>query len=208
MMEIPGGRAPIVAGVLVGGASRRMGRAKALAELGGRALAERVAAAVATVVEEVVLLGDGPVPDSLAGLARLADRAAVGGPLGAALAALAARPDRAWLLVACDQGLASPAACAWLVAERAPERIAILPRRSPAGVEPLLAIYEPAARAALEGLLAAGGRSLQALAALPGVATPAPPSGLAEAWTSIDDPATLAALERRWAGVKSATDPA
>jgi len=201
-------RAPLVAGLLVGGASRRMGRAKALVELGGRTLGERVAAAVAAVAAEVVLLGAGAVPASLAGLPRLADRAGVGGPLGAALAALAARPDRAWLLVACDQGLATASACRWLAGERAEDRIAILPRRSPAGVEPLLAIYEPASLPLLEALCAGGGRSLQALAMLPGVATPAPPPGLASAWTSIDDPETLAAAERQLARVKDETRPA
>lgn len=196
---------PIVAGLLVGGASRRMGRAKARVELGGRALAERVAAALAAVTTEIVLLGDGEVPESLAGWPRLADRAGVGGPLGAALAALAARPGRAWLLAACDQGLATPAACLWLVEQRAAGRVAILPRRSPAGVEPMLALYEPSARPLLEQISAAGGRSLQALAARPGVATPAPPPELAEAWTSIDDERKLAELERRLAGVKGET---
>ena len=60
----------------------------------------------------------------------------------------------------------------------------------------------------LETLCARGGRSLQALATLPGVATPTPPAGLASAWTSIDDPETLAALERSLASVKGATRPA
>jgi len=196
---------PIVAGLLVGGASRRMGRAKARVELGGRALAERVAAALSAVTEEIVLLGDGDVPESLARLPRLADRAGVGGPLGAVLAALAARPDRAWLLAACDQGLATPAACRWIADQRRAERVAVLPRRAAAGVEPLLALYEPAARPLLEQICAAGGRSLQELAARPGVATPTPPPELAEAWTSIDDERKLAELERRWAGVKGET---
>lgn len=187
--------APLAVGLLVGGASRRMGSAKALALLGGRALAERAAAAAAAVSSELYLLGAGPVPASLETAPRLPDRPGVGGPLGAVLAALDARPDRAWLLLACDQGLATAAACRWLVGERAPDRIAILPRRSASGVEPLLAIYEPAARAALERLLAGGGRSLQALAALSGVATPSPPTSLAKAWTSIDDRQALAALE-------------
>jgi len=185
----------LAVGLLVGGASRRMGSAKALVRLGDATLAERAAAAAAAVSRELFLLGDGPVPAALAHAPRLADRAGLRGPLAAALAALAARPDRAWLLLACDQGLASAAACRWLAGERAPERIAILPRRSDAGVEPLLAIYEPSARAALERIAAAGGGSLQALAAVGGVATPRPPAALRAAWTSIDDPATLAALE-------------
>lgn len=205
MTGIPGRMPALAVGLLVGGASRRMGRAKALVRLGDATLAERAAAAAAAVSAELYLLGAGPVPPALADAPRLADRAGLRGPLAAALAALAARPDRAWLLLACDQGLVTAAACLWLAAERAPERIAILPRRSDAGVEPLLAIYEPAARAALERIAAAGDGSLQALAAVAGVATPTPPAALLSAWTSIDDPATLAALEARAAEVQKGT---
>ncbi len=74
---------PLAVGLLVGGASRRMGSAKALALLGGRALAERAAAAAAAVSSELYLLGAGPVPASLETAPRLPDRPGVGGPLGA-----------------------------------------------------------------------------------------------------------------------------
>jgi molybdopterin-guanine dinucleotide biosynthesis protein A len=186
---------PLAAGLLVGGAGLRMGRPKALVELGGVPLAARVAAAVAAVAPELFLLGAGEVPEALAGRPRLSDAPGVAGPLAGLLAALRAAPERAWLLVACDQALASSAACRWLARERAAERIAILPRLVPERIEPLLAIYEPAALGELERMAAAGELSLQPLARVAGVATPAPPSALAAAWTSVDTPELLAELE-------------
>ncbi len=48
---------PLVGGILVGGASRRMGSAKSLLEWHGETFVERIATALTTVVPEVVLLG-------------------------------------------------------------------------------------------------------------------------------------------------------
>jgi molybdopterin-guanine dinucleotide biosynthesis protein A len=191
---------PLVAGLLVGGGSRRMGRPKALVELAGVPLAERAAAAARSIAADLVLLGDGPVPRSLAACPRIPDPEGVAGPLAAALAAFAARPGAAWLLLGCDQALASAAACAWLAGERASDRRAVLPRRGSERIEPLLAIYEPAALPLLAALRDRGELSLQPLAREAGVATPRVPDALMEAWTSVDSPAALAALESRLAG--------
>jgi molybdopterin-guanine dinucleotide biosynthesis protein A len=185
---------PLVAGLLIGGASRRMGRPKALVEWGGSTLAERVAAAARAVIPELLLLGSGPVPGPLAACARLEDPPGLAGPLAALAAALAARPDRAWLLLACDQPLLTPEAIRWLIDERRGGAVAVMARRSPERVEPLPAIYEPAAREAVAELRAAGELSLQPLGRRPDVATPVVPAALAAAWTSVDTPADLAAL--------------
>jgi molybdopterin-guanine dinucleotide biosynthesis protein A len=187
---------PLVAGLLVGGASRRMGRPKALVEWDGVALAERVVSAARAAVAELVLLGDGPVPDPLSGCERIADAPEAAGPLAALLAALAARPGSAWILLGCDQPLVSPAAIRWLRAQRRRERIAILPRRGPERVEPLLAIYEPSVGPVLAALRGSGDFSLQPLARRGDVATPRVPEALAAAWTSVDTPEELAALQR------------
>lgn len=184
-MANPTALAPLLGGLLVGGASRRFGRDKALAPLEGRALAERVAAALAAVVGEVALLGGGPVPASLGGLARIDDDPRGRGPLAGLLGALAARPGQAWLVAACDQPWLAPAALAWLVARRAPGVIAILPRLGDGGVEPFPGIYEPAAAPVLAALASAGG-SLQPLAARADVATPPVPPELARAFADVD----------------------
>jgi len=62
-----------------------MGRPKALVAVGGTTLAERAVAALAPVVERVVLVGRGPLPPALADLERLDDAllAGAGGGGGA-----------------------------------------------------------------------------------------------------------------------------
>lgn len=177
--------APLVGGLLVGGASLRFGRDKALARLEGRPLAERVAAALAAVTREVVLLGAGPVPTSLDGFARIADDPRARGPLAGLLGGFAARPGRAWLVVACDQPWLDAAALAWLIGERSPRAIAVLPRRGDCGVEPFPAVYEPEAAPAL-AQLAGCGSSFQPLAARADVATPRVPPELERAFVDAD----------------------
>ncbi len=183
--------APLVGGILVGGASRRFGSAKALARLAGRAFAEHVAVALAGVADELFLLGDGPVPPSLAALPRLADAPGVGGPLAGLLAALAARPGRAWLVAACDQPLLTREFCCWLAGERRFGALAVLPRLGAHGVEPFPGIYEPAGAAAVEALAAAGRGSLQPLAGLAGVRLVAVPPTFAAALADVDRPEDL-----------------
>lgn len=196
-MSAPESLAPLRAGMLVGGSSRRMGRPKALVRLEGRQFAERVAEALRSVAVDLVLLGDGPVPESLDGLPRLADPSGLRGPMAAVLAALRARPDSAWLIAACDQPLASAAACRWLLAARRRDRLAVLPALGQGPAEPLLAIYEPGARGPIEDLAAAGERSLQPFARLDRVSRPQPPEEIAEAWRSVDSEPQLRELEER-----------
>jgi len=191
------------AGLLVGGSSRRMGRPKALVELAGRAFALRVADALRALAPDLALLGEGPVPVELGDLPRIADAPGVRGPMAAVLAALRASPGSAWLIAACDQPLASVAACRWLIAARRSDRLAVMPRlvegsgegRGAGPVEPLLAVYEPSAREPIEALAAGGERSLQAFARRPDVLCPRPPETLVGAWRSLDDPEDLADAE-------------
>ncbi len=188
----------LLGGVLVGGASRRMGRPKALEAVGGLALAARAAAALAPWVEATVLLGAGPVPPALAGLDRLPDvplaGGAGGGPLGALLAALRWAPHATWVVVPCDLPRVTPAAVAWLLGERRAGRVAVVPRPGPgAPFEPLFALYEPAAAPLLEALAAAGRRAPREIVGQPGVAVVAPPPGLAACWRDVDTPEELVA---------------
>lgn len=189
MASLPG-LAPLSGGLLVGGASRRFGSDKALARLDGRTLAERVAAALATAVEEVTLLGGGPVPPALGALRRLDDDPRAHGPLAGLLAAFAVRPDRAWLVAACDQPWLDGAALAWLIGERRPGAIAVLPCLGSGGVEPFPGVYEPGAGAVLAALAGAGA-SFQPLAARADVATPLVPRRLARAFADADAPGDL-----------------
>ncbi len=189
---------PLVGGILVGGGSRRMGSPKALLEWQGESFVERIAGALATAVEEVVLLGsETGLPVTAARLPVVADTAGVRGPLAGLLAAFAARPGAAWLIASCDQPLVDAALLAWLVAERRQGRIAVLPRLAPDRIEPFPGVYEPACRATLAALAGPRERaSLQPLAAVPGVHLAQVPARLAGALRGANTPAELADLRR------------
>lgn len=183
---------PLWGGLLVGGASRRMGAPKQLLAIGGRPLGEIVAAALAPHVEVLCLLGDGEVSPALSALPRLADLPGVRGPLAGVLAALGERPGGGWLLAACDQPWLTAEAVAWLVARRGEGDLAVLPRRAPGRIEPFAGIYEAAAGPALQQI-ARGRASLQELAGWQGVATPWLPPRWRPAWRGVN---TQRELER------------
>jgi len=96
------GRREIRGVVLVGGASRRMGRPKQTLVHGETTLSERAVDAMRSEVKQVVLAGSGPVPDILRDLPRLPDPPAVGGPLAGVLAAMRWSPESVWVVAACD----------------------------------------------------------------------------------------------------------
>jgi molybdopterin-guanine dinucleotide biosynthesis protein A len=185
---------PLLGGILIGGDSVRMGRSKALLEHDGVTFAERVVAAVTPHVTGVVMLGAGAVPESLSGIARLADERGAAGPLGGMLAALRWRRDACWVIVACDLPMLRPEAVDWLLTQRSPTHRAVLPKTGKAGVEPLAAVYEPEALGLLESLLSRGIRSPSRLDGLPGVHTPTPPADLLACWTNVNTPEELARL--------------
>ena len=195
-MSGPQAIAPEVCGaILVGGASRRMGRPKAFVEYAGRSFAARVADALRAELPEVVAVGRGALPRDLGAIERLDDAAGIAGPLAGILALLRQRPRSAWLVAACDLPLLDPAAVRWLLGQRGTASLAILPRLEPSRVEPLLALYEPAASSLLEPLAARGERSLQGLALEPGVSIPTPPAALAAAWRNVNTEEELRLLE-------------
>jgi FdhD protein len=101
--------------ILAGGQSARMGRTKAGIEVDGETLAARAAAALAPLVDEVVVLGHGD--GCPAELRRLPDRVDGEGPL-AGMAALADEGAARVLVVSCDMPRISTAALRPLLAER------------------------------------------------------------------------------------------
>lgn len=86
--------------VLTGGESRRMGRDKAMLEVSGRTLLQRVLdAAKASGALHVVTMGG---PDRKIGVRHLADRQAGSGPLAGIASALAALAPDPVVVLACD----------------------------------------------------------------------------------------------------------
>ncbi|HEY8494484.1 MAG TPA: molybdenum cofactor guanylyltransferase [Myxococcota bacterium] len=161
MSDVPdeGRFANVAAAVLLGGASRRMGRDKAHLPHDGVALATRTARLLAAHFEEVLLVGGAP-PDDAPGR-RVPDPdgppCALRGLVGALAAARAPRV----LVVATDLPLLAPELLLALVAW--PEADVVLPRVGER-LEPLCALWarEPALREA-RARLAAGRLALREL---------------------------------------------
>ena len=187
--------APLRVAVLVGGASRRMGRPKEALLVGGVRLLDRTLDALGAAGRgDAVLLGGArSVGGPASVLPRLADAPGVEGPLAGLLAALRSDPASAWLVAACDLPLLTRDAVEWLLSQRAVGRCAVLP--SVAGrPQPLLAVYEPGCLPLLEALVASGRPSPSRLAGHPAVCSPQPPPELAPAWSGANTPGELARL--------------
>jgi molybdopterin-guanine dinucleotide biosynthesis protein A len=164
--------------VLLGGAGVRLGRDKGTLPVGGVPSATRVARTLASLCEEVLLVGGAPPGDAPG--RRVADpedapRCALRG----LVTALAAAAGERVLVVATDLPLVSPALLLALVAW--PDAGAVAPR--PGGLaQPLCALYaREGALAVARARLARGERALQGL--------------LAELGASYLDDADLAAVD-------------
>jgi molybdopterin-guanine dinucleotide biosynthesis protein A len=184
----------VLGGVLVGGGSRRMGRLKQFIETAGGTLIERVVAALDPEVEEVVLLGGGAVPAGLAGFRRLPDADGCRGPIAGVLSALRSTSDASWVIAACDLPRVNSRAVRWLIDQRDPEAAAVFPYVG-GYFEPLLAVYEPAARLPLETAVVDDEYSLQVLPTISEVVKAIPPPGLERCWFNANEPSDLADLE-------------
>ena len=165
-----------------------MGRPKSLLALAGETFVERVIAAMRSRVEQLVLLGDGPMPPAGEGLTRLPDVPGVAGPLAGILAAMHSEPHAGWLIVACDLPKLRPEALDWLLSERSADHWAVLPMVQPGRAEPLLAVYEPEARILIERRVRLGVMAPSDLAGEPRVHSPTPPAALCECWANINTP--------------------
>lgn len=183
-------RTPLNAGILIGGASRRMGYPKHLLPANGMTWVEHIASVLKRRAQEVVLLGAGSIPDTLNSYLRLPDVEDKTGPLAGILAAMRWRPDAAWIFAACDLPWLTVDAVDWLISQRRPGVWAVLPRSAEgARVEPLLALYEPRVRPVLESVDAPS-----QLGGLSVVSSPAVPAALAPAWRDADTPSDMGSL--------------
>lgn len=153
-----------LAAILAGGASRRFGAPKALAEVGGVRLIERVRDALLPVVPDPVLITAAPGLYAFLGLPSRPDLLPGGGPLAGIHAALlwsAERERHGALVVACDLPFLSPDLLRRIV-RRAAEGSApaVAPEGpGPYGVEPLCAWYSVDLAPEVEARLEAGARS-------------------------------------------------
>lgn len=191
------GPAPVWGCVLIGGRSTRMGRPKHLIPMQGQTWLELIVRQFQGLVEQVVLVGRGEAPPSLAALPVLTDVPGLQGPLAGVLAAFRGHPQASWLVAACDMPYLEREALLWLLSCRGPEVRAVIPDLLGDGqVEPLLAYYDRRCRDLLEGLAAGGSARLSRLAGQAGVVTPQPPAQLHGSWRNLNCPADLRGLSR------------
>ena len=189
---------PTLALILIGGHSRRMGHPKAMLELDGKSLLERVVSAVQPHVAQVFFGGaipdlEPPIPSSvqklLSTIDHLPDIPGVQGPLAGILSAMRWRPAVRWIVLACDLALIESRAVQWLISQTRPGIDAVFPRSDQSAEgEPLFAVYEPTGRARLED---AASQEIWALKnALTGnrVLNPIIPEELRPDWANINTP--------------------
>lgn len=191
----PGGKhpdGPLLACVLIGGKSSRMGRPKHLLRQADRFWLEHTVATATALVDAVFLAGAGEIPPSLTHLVRLRDASGVCGPMAGILAALRHHPKATWLVLACDLPALRTEPLVWLLAETRPEDLAVLPcMENPEQVEPLFACYSGRCLPHLEELATGDAWSLAPLRHVPGVRTPRIPLALRPAWRNINTPQQL-----------------
>ena len=180
---------PTCAAVLIGGQGSRMGGPKAMLKVGGEFLLEKIVSTATEFSENVVLVGEGPVPASLENTRRLSDVPHAPGPLGGILSALRWRPEARWVILACDLPFATPDAFRWLLEQAKPGIWAVLPHLDePELREPLFAVYEPPAATLLERGAAEGVFCTQRILAGNKVASPRVPPHLRQAWINVNTP--------------------
>jgi molybdenum cofactor guanylyltransferase len=152
--------APIYGLILAGGASKRMQRDKAALIYQGKTQLERAFELASRHVDKVfVSLRANQTSDpTRARRPMIVDLSEGEGPIVGIRSALAAQPGVAWLVLACDLPFLSDTAIDGLLRRRDPSAVATAYKSAHDGLpEPLCAIWEPAAAAALADYQAAGG---------------------------------------------------
>ena len=141
--------------IQAGGRSTRMGgRPKALLQLGGRRIIERVLAALTPVVDDVMLVTNTPELYAFLGLPMVADVYPGHGSLGGIYSGLKAASGDAAFTVACDMPFLHPDIVR-LVVERAGQGDVVIPRVG-RRLEPMHAAYAKACLPHIEERLLAG----------------------------------------------------
>jgi molybdopterin-guanine dinucleotide biosynthesis protein A len=154
--------AGLVAVILTGGASRRLGQPKAWVRVGGEPCVARVWAACRTLDVAVEFQGELPgLAEGFPGTPVWPDPRPGLGPLAALVAALQRRPDRPVLLVACDLPFVSPSLLRGVAASLAGVDWAVPVHEG--RCHPLCGAYSPRVLATAQALLAQDRRQMRAL---------------------------------------------
>ena len=151
---------PIYGLILAGGASKRMQRDKAALKIQGKTQLDRAFELLSRYLQRVFVSvrADQTSDPTRAHLPLIVDSVEGAGPITGIRSALAAHPEVAWLVLACDLPFVSDAAIEELLRRRDPSALATAYKSAHDGLpEPLCAIWEPAAAPLLAEYQAAGG---------------------------------------------------
>ena len=140
---ITGGDELVTGGLLAGGSSRRLGRAKALLDFGGRPLAAHLLDRLSLFCAPTIILTNDPAPFAGWGYPTAPDLIPGRGPLAGIHAALSAAESGQVFVLACDMPFFSPD-LGRLMKSLASGYDAVVPRRGDY-LEPLCAIYATSA---------------------------------------------------------------
>jgi molybdopterin-guanine dinucleotide biosynthesis protein A len=149
--------AGLVSGVvLAGGASRRMGRDKAVLKLAGRPMITSVVERLREVAAEVII-----VADDTERYQRFADRCVPDvypgvGTLGGIHAGLQTAAHEVAVIVGCDMPFLNPDLLTWFVTEADGSDLVVL--KHSRGVEPLHAVYRKSCLPSIEATIRRGER--------------------------------------------------
>jgi len=141
--------------IQAGGRSTRMGgEPKALLEVGGKRIIERVVAAVGAVLDDLLVVTNTPERYAFLGLPMVPDAFPEGGALGGIYTGVRAAAGGAAFTVACDMPFLHPALVR-MVVERSGEADVVVPRME-TQLETLHALYGKACLRPMERCLRAG----------------------------------------------------
>jgi molybdopterin-guanine dinucleotide biosynthesis protein A len=155
--------------VVAGGESSRLGRDKALVEVGGRTLLEWATSSLEAVCRRVWLAGRDRERYDFVGLPPLPDAVPGAGPLAAVASALSL--GRPVLVLACDLFPVTEGVWWELWRHSLDAGAAVADCHGP---QPLLAVYHPSCRAAAEAELAGGRRMMAFVRAVGAALVPLP----------------------------------
>lgn len=182
---------PLVGGLLAGGASRRMGRAKAgVPWKDGQRLGDVALAALEATCDRVVILGHGEGMDHRPDLPRVADLRPGEGPVAGIEALLASGLGQRYLICPCDQPFVDAALFQWLLdACAGPSCAPLGPFGGPA---PFPFCIDAGQHSAVEAALNAGVRSVRRLLIALDVTLLPPPNRERDPLQDVDTPEDLA----------------
>lgn len=145
--------------ILAGGNSARMGRDKALLELGGISLLERAAKLLAPLVSSVIVIGPPGRYESF-GLPVVPDDSAGLGPLAGIATALRISPAPWCLVIACDLPYLKTSWLQFLIDRALASRADVVLPDNELGPEPLCALYHKRCEELVRQALAQGVRKI------------------------------------------------